>query len=163
MAATLRAATAAIARAVTGRSWQREVVEFDASARNGALAHGALWRSPALRRAARVEDLEAIALLVERHMGVAEDHRVRVGESQTQPLETALRRTGVVDHTQNYVLQLQRDRLRELAAEPGTVDVAVNRGDRPELAQVGEDRRFAEVAGVDDQVGTAQDLETAIR
>ena len=55
------------------------------------------------------------------------------------------------------------DDLRELATEFRTIDVAVNRGDRPELAQVGEDRRFAEVAGVDDQVGTAQDLETAIR
>jgi hypothetical protein len=39
----------------------------------------------------------------------------------------------------------------------------VNRGDRPELAELGEDRRLAEVAGVDDQVGTAQELETAIR
>jgi hypothetical protein len=61
---------------------------------------------------------------------VAEDDRVRVREAGPETV--------------------QGERLRQLAAKSRAVDVAVDGGHRPELAQLGEHRWLAEVAGVDD-------------
>ena len=93
---------------------------------------------------------------------MAEDDRVRVGEAGPKPLEAPPGGAGVVDHTQDYVPELQADRFGQLPPELGAVDIAVDRGDRAQLTQVGEHRRAAEVAGVDDQVGRAQGLEARI-
>ena len=54
--------------------------------------------SPALGRGARVEDVEAVALLVQGDVRVAEDHRVGVGEAPPQPGEAPIGRPGVVQH-----------------------------------------------------------------
>ena len=61
-------------------------------------AHRAGGGSPALGRAARVEDLKAVgSALVQRDVRVPEDHRVGVGEPGSQPREPARRGPGVVD------------------------------------------------------------------
>jgi hypothetical protein len=68
-----------------------------------------------------------------------------------------------VSHTQNYVLKLERDRLGQLAAELGAVDVAVDGGHRRKLTENVEHGWPAEVAGVDDQVCRSQGGETRLR
>jgi hypothetical protein len=146
-----------------GRSWQRQEVKLDASPLHRRLTHRAVRSATALGRAAGIEDLEAVALLVQRHVGVTEDDRVGVREPGAQPLQAPPRGAGVVDHTQNYVLELEGDRLGQGAAKFGGIDVAVDGGHWPELTQVGEDGRLAEVAGVDDQVGGAEKVETRLR
>jgi hypothetical protein len=89
-AAMPRTPRTAIARAVTRRSWQCEVAKLDHVALHGRLAHRAVRGATALDGTARVEDLEAVLLLVQRHMGVAEDDRVGVGEAASQALRRPL-------------------------------------------------------------------------
>src|SRR5215217_8541603 len=64
-------------------------------------AHRVRQCAAALRRAAGVQDLEAVGrLLVERQVGVAEDDDVHtVAEAAAHPLEPARTRPGVVDHS----------------------------------------------------------------
>jgi hypothetical protein len=93
---------------------------------------------------------------------MTEDDRVGVGEPSSEPVEAALRGAGVVDHTQDYVLELEGDRLWELAAKLGGVDVAVDGRHGSELSQIGEDGRLDEIACVDDQVRCPQDLDAAV-
>ena len=121
-----------------------------------------MWRPAALRGAAGIEDLEAIPLLVQGQMGMSEDNRVRIGESRSEPLQAALGGTGVMDHAEDDLFQLERERLGEVAAELGAVDVAMNGGDGPYFAQLGQHRGVAEVAGVDDQVGGVQGVQATI-
>jgi len=87
---------------------------------------------------------------------MAEDHGVGIGEACAEPLQTPFGGACVVNHTQDYVFQLQGDRFGQLLSQLQAVDVAVDRDQRPELSQLGEDLRGAEVAGVDDQVSGAQ-------
>src|SRR5215208_3418533 len=54
--------------------------------------------APALGRRARVEDVEALALLVQREVRVAEHDRVGVREAPPQPREPSVRRPAVVGH-----------------------------------------------------------------
>jgi hypothetical protein len=138
------------------------VVKLDTSALHRCLSHRAVRSSAALRGTTGIEDLETVARLVQWHVGMPEDDRVRFGKAGSKTIETALRGAGVVDHTQDYVLELQGDRLGQLAAELSTVDVAVDRGHGPELTQVGEHRWVAEIAGVDDQVGASKGVEARL-
>jgi hypothetical protein len=62
-------------------------------------------------------------------VGMAEDDRVRVGESRSESLQATPGGAGVMDHTEDDLFQLERERLGEVAAEPGAVDVAVDSGD----------------------------------
>jgi hypothetical protein len=120
-------------------------------------------RPSPFRRAARIEDLEAVALFVERHVGVAEDDRTGVGKPRPKPLQATLGGAGVVDHAEDDPIDLERQGLRQVAPELGAVDVAVDGGDGSKLAEVGKSRGVTEVAGVDDQVRGLEGVETAVR
>jgi hypothetical protein len=93
---------------------------------------------------------------------MAEDDCVCVREPSPQPLQAPLRRPRVVDHGEDDVLQLEGEGLRQLVAQLLAVDVPVDRGDGAEGAEISEHRALAEVAGVDDQVRGAEDIETGI-
>jgi hypothetical protein len=138
------------------------VAKLDVSPLHSRLSHRSAGGAAALGGTAGIEDPEAVALLVQRHVGVAEDDDVGLGEPGSQALQAALRRACVVDHTQNYVLELERDLLGQLAAKLRTVDVAVNGGDGSQLTQVHEHGWSAEVSRVDDQVRRQQGVQTWI-
>ena len=63
---------------------------------------------------------------VQRHVGVAEDDRVRVGEAGAHPREAPLGGAGVVDRADRVPSISIAVRLRQLAAQLGAVDVAVD-------------------------------------
>jgi hypothetical protein len=138
------------------------VVKLDGPMRDLGPSDRAIGRPAPLGRAAGIEDLEAVALLVQRHVGVTEDHGVRVREASAKALQSSLRRTGVVDHREGGAVEVQGERLGELAPQLRAVDVAVNRGDRGQLAQLGQRGDFAEVTGVDDQIGGPEDRDAFV-
>src|SRR5829696_2077526 len=162
-AATHTAAEPTIALAVIGPSWQCQVAALDPALHDARHAHRTARRAPALGWAARIEDLEALALLVQRHVGVAKDDGVRIREADPHPVQTALGRSGVMDHPERRSVEIQRQRLGQLAPQLRAVDVAVDRDDRPELPELCEHGRLAEVAGVDGQVGGAHRIDTWLR
>ena len=86
-------------RGVAGRS-AHELDERERSrpSRAVASAHRVRRRPPPLGRRARVEDVEPVALLVQRQVRVAEHDGVGVGEAAPQPREPAVRRAAVVRH-----------------------------------------------------------------
>src|ERR687892_581187 len=98
---TERTERTAMARSATHRSWQRQVVKLDPSALDGRIAHRAMRRPAAFRGAAGIEDLEAVALLVQWQVRVPEDDGPGIGEAGSEPLQAALGGTGVMDHAQD--------------------------------------------------------------
>ena len=92
-------------------------------------AHRVLRLAAAVGGAAGVEDLEAVALLVQRDVRVAEDDGVGVGEARAQAVEPAGRRAGVVDHRDPRAVRLDDARLGEPRRQRRLVDVAVHRAD----------------------------------
>src|SRR5512147_2828750 len=159
----LSTARVAMARAVTRESWQCEVVELDPAVADRRLPHRPPGGAAPLGWTPGIEDLESVTFLVQRHVRVAEDHGVRIRKAGPQALEAPLGGAGVVDHGEGRPAELQRERLGELAPQLRAVDVAVHRGHRAQLAKLGEHRRIAEVAGVDDQVRDAQGIEAGLR
>src|SRR5215217_6660897 len=73
------AAPLSVADRASLTQWQK--LEGDACVMHDGDAHRVLRRAAALGRRAGVEDREAVALLVQRHMGVAEDGRLGVREA----------------------------------------------------------------------------------
>src|SRR5512139_1517405 len=159
----LSAARVAMGRAVTRESWQCEVAELDPAVAHRRLPHRATGGASPLGGAAGIEDLESVTFLVQRQVRVAEDHGVRIREAGPQALEAPPGRAGVMDYGEGRPAEVQRERLGELAPQLGAVDVAVHRSHRAQLAKLGEHRRVAEVAGVDDQVRAAQGIEAGLR
>src|SRR3954471_23989686 len=74
-------------RGSPGRSVERYVLELDPAAADARDAHRVPRRAALIGRAARIEDVEAVALLVERDVRVAEDHEIRVREARAHALE----------------------------------------------------------------------------
>ncbi len=68
---------------------------------------------------------------------------------------TAAPRPGVVHEPDAEALRLHDEPLRKRGAKHGLVDIAVDRRNRRERAQLLEHRRCGEVADVEDQVGGA--------
>ena len=93
---------------------------------------------------------------------MTEDDGVRVGKAGAEALQAALGGTGIVDQRQGDALELHGESLGQLPAKLGAVHVAVDGGDGAQLTQLGEHRRVAKVAGVDDQIGRAKRLKTGI-
>src|SRR5205807_9764667 len=71
------------------RSAEDHELELDRPGLHAREAHRVAWLAAAVGGAARVEDLKALALLVERDVGVPEDGRVGIREPQPQALEAA--------------------------------------------------------------------------
>jgi hypothetical protein len=127
--------------------------------------HRAIRCPAALRRAPRVQDLEAVpGLLVQRHVGVAEHDEVgALAEAPPHPLEAIGARAGVVDHRDAGTSRLDDPLLGQQPPQLGAVHVAVHanerRSDRLEVAQHLERR---EVAGVQEQVRRPDPLDARV-
>src|SRR5205823_12890101 len=98
----------------------------------------------ALGRAAGVEDLKPVgAALVQRDVGVAEDHGTCAREAAAKALDPPLTRPRIVDYGQRKpAAEIQFDRGRQRAVEGGVVHVAVNREDRAERSQLLENAQL---------------------
>jgi hypothetical protein len=139
------------------------MAELDPAVGDGAQAHRAVRRSAALGRAARIEDLEIVANLVERHVRVSEEDSVGVGKPSAHPLQAASRPAGVVQQSDNHPVEIERYLFWQLAPQLGAVDVPVDRGDRSEVLELQEHLSLAEVAEVDDQVGGGELRDASVR
>jgi len=115
-------------------------------------SHRAVGRPAPLGRAAGVEDLEVVAGLVKRQVRVAEQHGIGIREASAHPLQSPLRRSGVVKEPEGHPVQLQGELLGKLTLQFRAIDVAVDRRDWTEALQLGEDLSLAEVTEVDDQI-----------
>src|SRR3954469_21150604 len=114
--------------------------------------HGRVRRPPPLGGTTRVEDLEAVALLVEGHVRMAEDHRMGVGEADTHPVDPPPARAGVVDHRDTGAVRLHHTLGGKLVAQLDVVHIAMDsdhrRADRLEVAKY---RGGHHVTGVKDE------------
>src|SRR4249919_2458771 len=84
-----------------------DVLEGEAAGVVPQQPHRGPRRPAAFGRAARVEDLKAVLLLVEGEMAVAEDDGIRGREAAAQPRQPAPGRAGVVDCRQGPAAQLE--------------------------------------------------------
>src|SRR5918995_306705 len=75
---------------------ERHELELQPPVKRGREPHRVGGSAPALGRRARIEDVEAVALLVQRQVRVAEHDRVGVREAPPQPREPPLGGTAVV-------------------------------------------------------------------
>jgi hypothetical protein len=121
----------------------------------GDLGHGAPRLAPAVGRAAGVEDEEAVGGdLVQRDVGVPEDHAPHVREAAAQAGEAPGRRAGVVDEREAQAVDVHAGGGRQRGADRWLVRVAVHGDDRGADGTDGPQRGEVEhVAGVEDQVG----------
>src|SRR3954454_707626 len=94
---------------------------------------------------------------------MAEDDGVGFGEASAHWPQASLRGAGVVNPSQYYAVDFQADAFGKLLAKLGTVDVAVNGRHGAQVAEVVEHRVLAEVTGMDDQVGRAEQIEARLR
>src|SRR5919108_3758548 len=96
-----------IGRASLERAELHEL-ELEPPCPGGCDPHRAGGCPPALGRRARVEDLEAVATLVQRHMRVPEHDCVRAREAPPQPPEPPRGRPAVVGHHDPGALRLDQ-------------------------------------------------------
>ena len=117
----------------------------------------------ALGRRARVEEPDAVVALGEREVGMAEDHRVAARKAPEEPPLAAGGRPRDVHQSDPRAAGLDDELRRQERLERGLVGVAANRvHGRPERAQIGEEGRRGEIAGVDDQVGGDKALDAGL-
>jgi hypothetical protein len=110
-------------------------------------------------RAAGIEDGKAVGRpLVQRDVRVAEDDGGAAGEGPAHPLEPALRGSRVVDHPECAARRLDHAPLGQPRLQRRLVDVAADGQDgRAQRRERVEDLRGGDVAGVQDEVGAAQE------
>ena len=113
-------------------------------------------RPPALGGAPRVQDPDVTVPRHFRLVRVAVDDGIAVLEPPRQPLCAALRRAGVVRHSDSRLPYLDDSSARQQLQQPVVVHVSVNGLERPERAQLREDPRLHEVARVKDQLGSLE-------
>src|SRR4051794_4313598 len=145
-----------IERSVTRRTLEeRHEREGDGAAGRRGRAHGVVGLAAAVGRAPRVEDLKAVrgVPLVQRDVGVAEDHGGAVGEAPAQPVQAPLRRAGVVDEGDAGAAGLHGQGPGQRGSGLRVVDVAVDGADLAVRLELAQDRQRAQVAGVEDEVG----------
>src|SRR5947209_19308729 len=106
-------------------SVERDELELDGAARDVREPHRVVQGAAALRRAAGVEDLKAAGAFVQRDVRVAEDDGVDVREAASHAREPAARRARVVDDSDRRAANRDAQLARQLAEQPGTIDVAV--------------------------------------
>jgi hypothetical protein len=128
-------------------------------------AHCVHRRAAALRRAARVEDLEAVVRpFVQRKVRVAEHDRVgAVAEAAPQPLEAAPPRTGVMDQGDAGATNVHDPLRGQEPPQLRAVHIPVHADDRrPDGLELPQDLDRDEVAGVKQEVGGGDALEASI-
>ena len=119
-------------------------------------SHRVLRRASALRRAAGIEDLKAVlVVLVQRDVGVPEHDCIRLREASSHPCEPSRGRAGVVQHGDRDAARSHERGLGQRIPHLGPVHVSVHADHvcRSERLQLPQHRQRHEVPGVDDQVG----------
>jgi hypothetical protein len=126
--------------------------------------HRSAGRPSPLGRAARVEDLKAVLLLVQGEVAMTEDDGVRLWEPAAEPCQPSPRRTGVVRHHEGSPAELELEGRRQQALERRLIDVTLDgMNGWAERLELLEHRESDEVAGVDHGVGFADDLHASLR
>lgn len=94
---------------------------------------------------------------------MAEDHGVGAGEAPAKAREPSLGGAGVVDHRDARPLSLDHPRGGQAHTKRRRVDVAVDGEHRgPEGLELIEELLAREVAGMEDELGFAETLETRL-
>jgi hypothetical protein len=127
-------------------------------------AHRRPGSATALGRAAGIEDLKAVPLLVQGKVAVAEDHCVGAGEPLPKAPQPSPGGSGVVDEGEAGLAENDLEGLRQALAETRLVDVAVDGvNPRAEGLELLQNRDGGEVAGVDDGLRFGDQLFAALR
>ena len=96
-------------------------------------------------------------------MAVPEDNGVGAGEATAHARQAARGGAGIVDDREGLPAELELKLRRQSAPQIRLVDVSVDgvhdRAERPQLIQ---HRGGEEIAGMDDRIGSAQELDTAL-
>jgi hypothetical protein len=137
---------------------ERHELERDRAALDARQPHRVMGRASPLGRAAGVEYLEVVLVLVERDVRVAENDRVGVREPEPKASEPAAGRPGIVDDPERHAAR-QRDHAlgSEATAQLERVHVSEHGLDpRPDRLDLGERFLGHDVAAVHDQVAAGK-------